>query len=343
MSERILDEIFGGLLFQPLTGQQARASGLRGRMKGLIVPGNVPDPLVVEALRNFLQGSATFVKLSRRMRRFGDAYLRFLERSSESFRGMFKWTASLERFFKEAERLGSVTVYGSDETVDKILLRLPEGTSFIGHGHKFSAGIVFTEAMRRIGVEKLALRCAYDTWMYDQRGCLSPQAYFVESPDDYSGKTGTLREIGQRLQNILLEWERRYGPVRRPYEEKRRRRVFLDRLLSESLDPEGLEFMAPADGTRPVVYILKKCSFMPGSGCQVIGLKSFRELADIRRELEPFQQALTCLSVAGSRRDTREVREFFRSWSLERICRVGEMQTPYSRSRDLALSARSLS
>jgi len=75
-----------------------------------------------------------------------------------------------------------VSVYGSDHTIAEIRRRLPATTHFVAHGHGLGAIYVPKEALAdSTTAEEVAEAVALDVAAYDQRGCLSPHAVWVEA------------------------------------------------------------------------------------------------------------------------------------------------------------------
>lgn len=77
----------------------------------------------------------------------------------------------------EAEAL---IAYGSDATLTALRSRLPVGARFLGYGHRWSCAAVAREALAAAGLASLAAAAARDVAEFDQQGCLSPQALYVE-------------------------------------------------------------------------------------------------------------------------------------------------------------------
>ena len=323
MSERILDLIFkkltvGNLKF--LQCAQKRHPILGGaKLLGYVLPGNVPDPVVASVVGAWLNGSGCLLKLSRHQRGFGMLLAESIQKSSAAFAPALAVTADKKTFLKNTPGLNAVIAYGNDETMKRIRTSLHPNMAFMAHGHRMSAGVLFKPSLRGAALRKAAQKCAWDVWLYDQRGCLSPQIYFVEGdPDGFASK----------LEEELLRFYRRFGAVRRPYEVQIARRVVLDRLLSEHISPHRVSFVSPPLSDRPVVYGIKKAKFgYPASG-QVVGVKAFKNLREVRRELTFVWKHLQSVSVGGTAQDLRRVAQAFSTSSVHRVCRIGQIQDP---------------
>ena len=83
-----------------------------------------------------------------------------------------------------------VLAYGGDETLADLRTRVPVGTPLQLHGHKLSLGLVSAQALGVRQSQITARQAALDVVRYEQMGCYSPQAFYVErggqvSPRDW--------------------------------------------------------------------------------------------------------------------------------------------------------------
>ena len=83
-----------------------------------------------------------------------------------------------------------VLAYGGDATLADLRTRVPVGTPLQLHGHKLSLGVVSRQALGVREAQVSARQAALDVVRYEQMGCYSPQAFYVErggqvSPRDW--------------------------------------------------------------------------------------------------------------------------------------------------------------
>jgi hypothetical protein len=76
------------------------------------------------------------------------------------------------------KRCEAVVIFGSDETVAALRAETDWKQSFLGYGHKMSAGFIDATAAGRADV---AVAAAREILVYEQGGCLSPQIYLLPS------------------------------------------------------------------------------------------------------------------------------------------------------------------
>ena len=78
------------------------------------------------------------------------------------------------------ERAEAVVAYGGNEAVSALRGRTPVTTRFIPYHHRLSVGLVGREALTAERAPQVAVMAARAVSMFDQRGCVSPQAIYVE-------------------------------------------------------------------------------------------------------------------------------------------------------------------
>jgi hypothetical protein len=94
-------------------------------------------------------------------------------------------------------RADIVSAYGSDATLAAIRARVPASSTFIPHGNGVGVGYAKVEALADDeSAMAAAAAFALDVSAYDQRGCLSPHAIYVE-------RGGDGRRFAEYLSNAL--------------------------------------------------------------------------------------------------------------------------------------------
>jgi acyl-CoA reductase-like NAD-dependent aldehyde dehydrogenase len=74
-----------------------------------------------------------------------------------------------------------VVVYGGEAAVESLRSRAPAGTHLVAHGPRFSAGLVGAAALDG-DLQRIARDVARAVATFDQHGCVSPHAVWVEDP-----------------------------------------------------------------------------------------------------------------------------------------------------------------
>ena len=78
------------------------------------------------------------------------------------------------------QRAEVVVAYGGNEAVTSLRTRTPVTTRFIAYHHRLSVGLVGREALTAERAPRVARKAAWAVCMFDQRGCVSPHAIYVE-------------------------------------------------------------------------------------------------------------------------------------------------------------------
>lgn len=194
---------------------------------------------------------------------------------------------------REVERVDTVVVLGSDESVAAVAQRVPEDKGFAGHGHKVSAALVL-EAPTDLEVEGLAA----DLLAWDQAGCLAPQVV-------WSGVDRTI--VARRLADAVMRLEAALPLAtskRAPHLMSRREITTLATMLGEvSIASESAVIATHADPTLRLT-----------SGPRCIWVLPFDNDA-----LNAAAPALSSLAVIGSGVEVGPA---------IRVCRAGELQRP---------------
>ncbi len=286
---------------------------------GFVFPSNVPDPMVEDVFCAFSERKYCVIKSSARTKEWGRAFLEGVRRESPLFRNALRWTVSREDFFKEAKSCDVATVYGDASSVSALRKAFLKKVRLRVFGPRLSFGVIFRSALAGGNLEETARRCALDIYWYDQRGCLSPQVYFVQgSPDNFA----------KALNDELKILNDHFGVIRRSYNCARSRRIFIGRLVAECLGGRVKFVDKLSDGTAPLVAIMKRSSFTPGPSGQVVVVKSFRSLPGILKEMKPFVFSIQGISIAGREKERSQAVRIFEKTSASYIADPGALQSP---------------
>jgi hypothetical protein len=286
----------------------------RSRKWTWVTPGNVPEPIALAVHAARIHGADLTLKVSRKLRRTGRRLASLLKGPGQKIRIV------LDHHGLEYPEGSAWVVYGSDATLGEIIGRLPGDIPAARHGDKFSLSVIFRSAAGGSDPE-VVRECAKDVSLYDQRGCLSPRILFVE------GGVSDARRFAGRLYQALVSIQRREGRYRRDAAAASVRSAEIEELVVRSLDPKDLEFISlSSDG--PVVYVPRRGVGDIPSGGQVVAVKAFRSMAQIRSAMKPFRRRLQGIAAAGTARERMRVRRAFRDSSAVYFTGPGRLQTP---------------
>lgn len=249
-------------------------------------------------------GERVFVRPSRR-----DAALAAVLVRELASRGV-----AIERVEEISPALGDhVHAYGSDETLDAIEAKLPEGVVFRGHGAGFGVAVVGAST----DLEDAAERLARDVVPFDQAGCLSPRVVLIEGSTERAlafirAASGALGAAALRVPRGELDAATRASltSFRASMEAVGEVCAQGDHLVAFAEDVETLEL--PPAARAVLVLPLDTC----------------------RRWLEPVARWVTTVGLCGSpvgfarKAADTEDDDALRSLSHARVTELGSMQRP---------------
>ncbi|MEI8315647.1 MAG: acyl-CoA reductase [Verrucomicrobiota bacterium] len=176
-----------------------------------ILSGNVPAPGIGSICRGLLLNAVNLVKCSHRDPVFPTLFvesLREVDTELASRVTAVHWpredTGRTQAALANAE---AVIAYGDDDSIASLRALTPAAAQFFSYGHKVSFAIVGREALPDGDLPVLA---AFDASVYDQQGCMSPHAFFVE---------GNAREFAAALAAAMATYETRVPRGRLSVEE----------------------------------------------------------------------------------------------------------------------------
>jgi hypothetical protein len=191
----------------PSSEPRVRAVGTR--LTGVIGSGNIPGAALPSVVQALLLRSPCLVKTASAEPVLLPLYARTLQEvAPELAAGLVVtgWSGGdAELEVSLLERVEALAAYGSDATLADLRARLPLRTRFLPYGHRVSFAGVSREALTPEHLERTTRRAALDIALFDQQGCLSPQAIYVEcggliSPELFAeALAGALERLEYRL------------------------------------------------------------------------------------------------------------------------------------------------
>ena len=341
---RRLDD-FGAGSAEHRTGRTSLAVG--PELLVHLTAGNLPNPALFSMILGLITRSAQIVKCPRDASLLPRLFAHSLA-ATESKLGasleLVSWSHD-ERNARELEDLlfseaACVTATGSDSMLAEVRPRIPSRTRFIGYGHRVSFGLIAKESLSPYSRKRLVRAMADDITAWNQLGCLSPHAYYVE--EEASGSAETLAE------ELAAELERREATeprgtigVAESALIQSRRSIFelraaamasmAERNLNRSLffDPPALvRLWASSQSTDWTVVLNHDARLQPSCLHRFIELKPVQNWGEILRFAEPFRHQLSTVAVAAPDDRLPEMARQLAHWGVSRICPIGRMQEP---------------
>jgi hypothetical protein len=289
--------------------------------------GTLPNPALMSLALGLLVRSAQFAKCARG----GDLLPRLfahsiyaVEPKLASCLEIAAWpggTTNLESvLFEHADCL---TATGSDETLADIRSRLPRRVRFLGYGHRVSLGFLSREALTRFHGRELAAQAASDVAAWDQLGCLSPHAFYVEQ-----GGGVTPELFAQFLAEELTKLEA--GEPRAPLPPQvaaaiaSRRSVYAVRAANL---PDTRIWSSPGS-TAWTVVLEGDSRFQLSCLHRFVYVKGVSDVQEMLHATAEVEGAISTVGLAAMGTRAQEIAHLLAHWGVTRNCPLGQMQNP---------------
>ena len=223
--------------------------------------------------------------------------------------------------YREAD---TVLAYGSNAALRQVREQVPLTTRFIGYGHKLGLALVGRAALDRQRGPAAARRAALDIARWEQQGCYSPHAVYVErggalSPRDFAQHlAGELANLGHRhpRRALALEEAGAVGAWRRAAEW----RALAGDGSSELLGHDGASWaVAFSDTPQPLV---------PSAGQRCVQVSAVDALDEVLPLLAPHAAFLQTVGLATTPAELYRLGEALGAIGVTRIAPLGGMTQP---------------
>lgn len=212
-------------------------------------------------------------------------------------------------------RADVVSAYGSDATLTSIRQRLSATTTFVPHGNGLGAGWVPTDALAsEARAEEAAQAFALDVAAYDQRGCLSPHAIWVERGGAIDALTFA-RMLSDALARLNDELPR--GSLSTPIGAAQLQWRGVAAVRGELFEGDGWAVSYEGEGALRL-----------SPGYRNVLVLDAGNVDAFAEALSPLGVHLKCVGVAGARANRQTLAESLSPPLAPRICEAGQMQRP---------------
>lgn len=285
----------------------------------IIAPSNVPEPLFFSVTAAAVLERAEFhLKYSGRTMKTGSCLRRIFSKGLNSFRKRVYMSDSKSDLRNALQDADYVSVFGNDRTVSEVRTQMQERAVCMMNGGHVSFGVFDIREKKPFRVKSLAHKCAYDIRMYDQRGCFSPQAFFVR---------GDLKLFASELFLALQESDRQHECCRRTFDQASEREVVKGRIVTDRRY-RCAEIFGDYASSGPLVYKASESSTAFTGGYQMIGIHPYRSEQQLIKRLEKIRHPLRAVSVSGLSSASVLRKTFRDSLKADWICAPGRIQFP---------------
>lgn len=221
-----------------------------------------------------------------------------------------------------------VTATGSDETIAAVRRAIPGSARFIGYGHRSSVGYVTSEMLSAFTLPKIVAKAADDVTAWDQLGCLSPHAIYVETggaigPEQFAELLAAelaKREIAQPRGELSADDHANIA----------RRRGFYDVRASHS--PETRIWKSEGSTAWSVVFEADP-EFQLSCLNRFVFVKAVVDLDQFLLGIDKLRGQVSTVGLAAAGASAQRIANDLAQWGVTRICPIGEMQNPPLRWR----------
>jgi hypothetical protein len=289
--------------------------------------GTVPGVSATSMLRGLLLGSATFVKPG-----VGDVVLPVLlarALAEEAPRlasavAVLYWSGGSGEAAESValETADLVVAYGGDATVRSLRERLPVTTPLVAYHHRLSVALVGRSALSQESLPGVAAALARAVLLFDQRGCVSPQAVLVEQGGDVGARElaeALAREL-ERLHRVLPPTH--LAPSHASAVHQLRRTCELRRAAGENIE------LHAGPGASWTVVLESTTKLEPSCLGRTVRVHSVVDARDVPDLLEPVGRHLQTVGVAGLGERVEEVAAALGKVGAVRICPLGDVPFP---------------
>ncbi|MDP9428021.1 MAG: acyl-CoA reductase [Actinomycetota bacterium] len=208
---------------------------------------------------------------------------------------------------------------------ESLARRVPVGMPFVPYGHKVSFAVVGQEALALTRYADTARRVARDVSQYDQQGCLSPHAVFVER-----GGAVDPRAFAAALAAEMERYERSRPRADLGLEESAAIAEVRTRYEFRSYDADsGVQVISSAHGNAwTVLFEERPERFEPSVLNRLVRVHPVDGIEDVVPQLQPLRRYLQTAGVACAPERLDAWASLLGRCGADRICAVGQMPQP---------------
>jgi hypothetical protein len=285
--------------------------------------GNVPAPGINSICFGLLLKSANIVKLSARDPVFPALFVESLQEVDAGLAGcvaVLDWRRDETELTRAAlSGADAVIAYGDDETIGAIRRMCGPSTRFLGYGHKLSFAVIGKEAMTANNLPPLAEVAAFDASVYDQQGCLSPHAFYVEEGGELSP-----RAFAEALAKAMAAYAVRVPRGQLSIEESAQIAKLRGEFRSAS-DKSVAVWSGPASW---LVIYEEDPMFTASCLNRTVFVKPIKHLESVPQLVRHIVPNLSTVGIAPMDKCAAGFAEELTKLGVARVCPIGQMQRP---------------
>lgn len=216
-----------------------------------------------------------------------------------------------------------ISAMGEDATLALIRQRVPPGTRFLAYGSRVSFGYLAQDVLSKHQVPQWAAAAAEDVTAWNQMGCLSPHAFYVEN-----GGRVSPEHFAETLAAALAAREQTEprGPVTPAAAAAiSKRRAFYEVRAAHS---RNTQLWSSAGSTAWTVVYESDPQFQFSCLNRFVYVKPVANLNEALESIESIRGRVSTVGLAASSTNEHALAQRLAQWGVTRICPLGRMQRP---------------
>ncbi len=230
----------------------------------------------------------------------------------------------------------AVLAFGGDEAITSIRRQAKAEGKMVLHGPKVSIGYVDRRALTYAALRGLAMRAALDVSLYDQQGCLSPHAFYVERRGEVPPA-----KFAEALAAALEARARELPAGKHAAEEAAVVQLFRAQARFEAAgaaaaltgdagrgSSRATQLLESPGSTGWTVVLEERARFEPGPAHRTVRIHVVEGPDEVARALRPSVHYVEALGLEARGPDRGRLAALFTSLGIPRIAPIGQLQRP---------------
>ena len=297
------------------------------RLTTHILAGNIPAVPAESLVHALLVKSASLVKASSGDPLFPALFAQTLAEVDPDLAASVAvvwWKGGQGELEREAlAACDAVIAYGSDATIESVRALAPPGVRLITYGHRMSFAAVGREALRRATLDSQAAKAAWDIGFFDQQGCVSPHAVYVER-----GGEATPLRFAEALAREMQRLEERLPRGRLAAGEAAAIQQARATWELRQAAGEGISLFQSQGSTAWTVVYEESVSLQASCLNRVVRVVPIDDLSSLPDAVRPMSRYLQSAGLAVSRERLGPLASALAGAGVTRVCDIGRMQHP---------------
>lgn len=218
----------------------------------------------------------------------------------------------------------AVLAFGGEFAIASVAREAQPEARLVLQGPKVSVAYVSSASLTRQNLASLAQRAAYDVSLYDQQGCLSPHAIYVERGGDI-GPAAFASALGTALEAL------RDGLPRGAIEAEHAARVQLYRAqahFEEAQKTRGTRVLESGSGTDWTLIYEDGARFQPTPAYRTVRVHAVSGPDEVVEALLPQASWIEAIGLETRGGERRALAATFAGTGVPRIAAIGSLQRP---------------